>query len=93
MRICRSAASPPSSCEACQTERDGSRIRNDRLIGRIAQSRLYADVEDLDCLGKAMTGELSRFFETYNILKGKHFQVTAVSDPARACALIEEASR
>lgn len=79
--------------EACQTERDGSRHRNDRLIGRIAHSRLYADVEDLDCLGQAMVGELSRFFETYNSLKGKHFQVTTVSDPARACMLIEEASR
>lgn len=79
--------------EACQTERDGSRHRNDRLIGRIADSRLYADVEDLDCLGQAMVGELSRFFETYNSLKGKHFQVTTVSDPARACMLIEEASR
>ena len=79
--------------EACQTERDGSRHRNDRLIGRIAHSRIYADVEDLDCLGAAMVGELARFFETYNDLKGKHFQVMAVSDPARACALIEEASQ
>ena len=79
--------------EACQTERDGSRNRNDRLIGRIAQSRVYADVNDLDCLGRAMVGELTRFFETYNELKGKQFKVTAVSDPARACALIEEAAR
>ena len=79
--------------EACQTERDGQRNRNDRLVGRVAQSRLYADVNDLDCLGRAMVGELTRFFETYNELKGKRFQVTAVSDPARACALIEEAAR
>jgi inorganic pyrophosphatase len=79
--------------EACQTERDGTRIRNDRLIGRILASRLYADVSDLDCLGQAMVSELSRFFETYNALKGKHFEVTAISDPARACALIEEATR
>jgi inorganic pyrophosphatase len=79
--------------EACQTERDGRRNRNDRLIGRIVESRMYADVNDLDCLGHAMVGELAGFFETYNALKGKHFEVTAVSDPTRACALIEQATR
>lgn len=79
--------------EAVQTERDGRSNRNDRLIGRVEQSRLYADVDDLDCLGPAMVKDLAQFFETYNALKGKNFEVTAVSDPARACALIEEASR
>ena len=79
--------------EACQTERDGRQNRNDRLIGRIAESRVYADVNDLDCLGRALVGELTSFFETYNRLKGKHFEVTAISDPARACALIERAAR
>jgi inorganic pyrophosphatase len=79
--------------EACQTERDGRKNRNDRLIGLIEETRMYADVHDLDCLGAAMVGELVRFFETYNRLKGKHFQVTAISDPDRACALIEQATR
>ena len=79
--------------EACQTERDGSINRNDRLIGRIAVSRFYGDVDDLDCLGDAMVGELTRFFETYNALKGKKFEVQTISDPARACTLIEEAAQ
>ena len=78
--------------EACQTERDGRTVRNDRLIGRILKTRLYADVDDLDCIGGAMVRELTSFFETYNALKDKHFEVRAVSDPARACALIEEAA-
>ena len=79
--------------EACQTERDGRQNRNDRLIGRTLESRLYADMHDLDCLGHALIGELTSFFETYNALKGKHFDVTAISDPVRACALIEQAQR
>jgi len=79
--------------EACQTERDGRENRNDRLIARILKTRIYADVHDLECLGHAMVGELTSFFETYNALKGKHFQVSAVSDPARACALIAQATR
>lgn len=78
--------------EACQTERDGTQNRNDRLIGRIVKTRIYADVHDLDCLGRAMVGELTAFFETYNRLKGKNFDVRAVSDPVRACALIAEAT-
>lgn len=78
--------------EAVQTERDGTSNRNDRLIGRIEKSRMYADVDDLDCLGRAMVDELCRFFETYNALKGKTFAVTAISDPVRACALIAEAT-
>lgn len=79
--------------EACQTERDGRQNRNDRLIGRILKTRIYADVHDLHCLGGAMVGELTSFFETYNDLKGKCFDVTAISDPQRACALIEQATR
>lgn len=79
--------------EACQTERDGERNRNDRLIGRILKSRIYADVHDLDCLGHAMVHELTSFFETYNDLKGKRFDVRAISDPERACALIAQATR
>jgi len=79
--------------EACQTERDGKKNRNDRLIGRVLESRMYADVHDLDCLGQAMVRELASFFETYNDLKGKRFEVRAVSDPARACDLIEQAPR
>jgi inorganic pyrophosphatase len=79
--------------EACQTERDGRSMRNDRLIGRVSESRMYADVIDLDCLGHAMVDELSRFCETYNALKGKQFEILAIGDAARACALIEEAGR
>lgn len=79
--------------EACQTERDGRTNRNDRLIGRLTASRMHADVHDLDCLGSAIVGELTRFFETYNDLKGKHFEVKAISDPVRACTLIEAATR
>jgi inorganic pyrophosphatase len=54
---------------------------------------MYADVHDLDCLGQAMVRELTSFFETYNDLKGKRFEVRAVSDPVRACDLIEKAIR
>jgi inorganic pyrophosphatase len=78
--------------EAEQTEQGKTR-RNDRLVAKVAQSRAYADVGDLDCLGEAFTGELTGFFVTYNDLKGKRFAVKAIAGPERACALIEKASR
>jgi inorganic pyrophosphatase len=77
--------------EAEQTE-DGKTVRNDRLIGRIEQSRTYADIAELNALGDAFVQDLSRFFETYNALKGKRFEVTAIGDAKRACALIARAA-
>lgn len=78
--------------EAEQTE-DGNTCRNDRMIGRVLQSRMHADVNDLEALGKATVEELSQFFVAMNALKGKSFEVKAIGDASRACALIAEATR
>ena len=78
--------------EAEQTEH-GRTCRNDRMIGRILQSRMHADVNDLEALGNATVEELSQFFVAMNALKGKSFEVKAIGDAARACSLIAEASR
>ena len=77
--------------EAEQTE-DGHTVRNDRLVGKVAQSRQYADVGELDRLGAAFVDELSRFFTTYNDLKGYKFEVLAIGDASRAAALIKDAA-
>jgi inorganic pyrophosphatase len=78
--------------EAEQTEQ-GETCRNDRLIGRVLQSRMYADVDDLAALGNAAVDELSRFFVEMNALKGKSFEVKAIGDASRACSLIEAGIR
>lgn len=78
--------------EAEQTE-DGETCRNDRLIGRISQSRMHADVADLDALGRATVDEVSQFFVAMNALKGKSFEVKAIGDAPRACSLTEEGTR
>jgi hypothetical protein len=52
--------------EAEQSE--GARtLRNDRLVGKVAQSRQYADVQELGRLGSGFVDELSGFFETYTV--------------------------
>lgn len=58
--------------EAERTE-DGNTVRNDRIIGKVAQSRLFADVIEVGDLGKAFTEELGRFFTAYNALKNQRF--------------------
>jgi inorganic pyrophosphatase len=76
--------------EAEQTEKDKT-IRNDRLLGKVAASHLWADVDDAGQLGKAFSEDLERFFETYNALRGRRFRLKKVSGPAEACALIKKA--
>lgn len=81
--------------EANQTERrdgESKTVRNDRLVGRLAESHTYANIESLDQLGKSFTNELTRFFTTYNQLKGKGFDVLAVKGAEDAAALIGKGS-
>jgi inorganic pyrophosphatase len=78
--------------EAAQTQGDRT-VRNDRLIGRVSQSRTYGDVTSLDQLGSAFVDELAAFFETYNALKGHRFEILGIGDATRACDLIDAAAR
>lgn len=78
--------------EARQTEQDGVVQRNDRLVGRLATSHAHASVDRLDQLGDGFAEDLKRFFVTYNDLKDKHFEVTALSGAERAVELVEAAT-
>lgn len=76
---------------ARQTE-DGRTVRNDRLIARVAQSRTYSEIREVEQLGRAFVADLERFFETYNHLKGKKFETGEVGGAARACEIISGAA-
>lgn len=78
--------------EAEQTQ-DGKTVRNDRIVTKVAHSRLFADVEAIDDLGPAYAEEPGSFFSAYNALKNRRFEVKAIAGPRRACTLIEEADR
>ena len=60
--------------EANQTERDGKRTRNDRLIAVAAESRLHNHVKSLKELNKHLIEEIEHFFISYNEAKGKRFK-------------------
>ena len=64
--------------------------RNDRVIARLIESRLFAKIRNIDQLGNTFVEELSTFFSTYKRLRGQTYTVTAVGDPDRAADLILE---
>jgi inorganic pyrophosphatase len=64
--------------------------RNDRIIARLVESRLFAKVQQLDQLGQQFVDELSTFFHTYKRLRGQTYDVVGVGGPKRAADLIEE---
>ena len=80
--------------EARQGDKDGGPPgeRNDRLIGRLDDSRRWSHIDRLDQLGERFLSELNRFFDTYKDLSGQRYEVIAVSGPDRAIELVEEAA-
>lgn len=67
--------------------------RNDRIIARLIDSRLYPGIDDLSQLGQAFVDELAIFFQTYKALKGQTYEILNVGGPDRAIAIIREGER
>lgn len=76
--------------EAEQKKPGKKRERNDRVIARLLESRLFAKVDHIDQLGERFVEELSTFFSTYKRLRGQKYEVTDVGGPERAADLIEK---
>lgn len=68
------------------------RIRNDRLIARLAESRTFAGIERMEQLGRSFSDELEQFFRTYKGLRGQQIDILALGGPERAAQLVEESS-
>jgi inorganic pyrophosphatase len=64
--------------------------RNDRVIARLNESKLFAEVRHLDQLGGKFVEELSSFFSTYKRLRNQTYNVLSVGGPERAADLILE---
>ncbi|HYO62391.1 MAG TPA: inorganic diphosphatase [Pyrinomonadaceae bacterium] len=90
---CLVAARLVAVIEAEQTERDGERTRNDRLIAVAAGSRTHRDVRTLADLSDALLSEIEHFFVSYNEIKGKKFEPRGRFGPKRARELVEEAAK
>jgi len=74
--------------EAEQFKQNKKPRRNDRVIARLVESRLFAKVQHIDQLGETFVEEMSCFFGTYKRLRGQTYNVVAVGGPDRAADLI-----
>jgi inorganic pyrophosphatase len=60
--------------EAEQKEKDGKKMRNDRLVGVSECSVLYKGIKRVGDLNKSMVKEIENFFIDYNKHEGKKFK-------------------
>ncbi|MDT7605150.1 MAG: inorganic pyrophosphatase [Acidobacteriota bacterium] len=76
--------------EAEQTERDGERTRNDRLVAVAAKARTHERVRSLGQLDARLVEEIEHFFVSYNEIKGKTFEPLGRHGSRRAREVVEE---
>lgn len=76
--------------EAEQTERDGEKERNDRIVAIPIKCRNFSDCKSLKDLNENRLKEIEEFFVSYNRVRGKKFKVLKVEGPAAAERLVRE---
>ncbi|MBB5436529.1 inorganic pyrophosphatase [Pedobacter sp. AK017] len=76
-----------------QQERNGERMRNDRLIAIPEVSQRYAEVTALKDLSKTIVDQAIAFFTSYNEQAGKKFSVLEKLSAAKAFQLIEKSRK
>jgi inorganic pyrophosphatase len=67
--------------------------RNDRVVAVERDNHSFADIDDLDDLGKEFLRELEQFFVNYHSLGGEEFRVLGAKGPKQAKKRIEEGMR
>jgi inorganic pyrophosphatase len=76
--------------EAEQTETDGKKMRNDRLLGVPLMGRRFREVRSINNLDRQMIEQISKFFVSYNEQRGKKFKVLELAGARRAEELVRE---
>jgi inorganic pyrophosphatase len=76
--------------EAEQTERDGKRERNDRLIAVATNSHNHHNLRSLKDVADSLLDEIEHFFASYNQARGKRFKPLGRFGPGRAEKLVKQ---
>jgi inorganic pyrophosphatase len=79
--------------QAEQTETNGEKVRNNRLLGVVETSYNPAEVRALGELHPQRVEEIEHFFVSYNEMEGRRFRPTGRGGPDQAERLFEEGSR
>jgi|SRR5688572_2270605 len=73
-----------------QTEDNGEKIRNDRLVGVAVQSESYSDLDSITDINKNLLSETVNFFKYYNKMGGKEFKLLKVKGKSVAIRIIKK---
>lgn len=67
-----------------QTERGGSKMRNDRYLAVPGVTQLFSDIHSIDDLPDAILNQVEHFFINYNQQAGKELHILERVGPAEA---------
>jgi inorganic pyrophosphatase len=79
--------------EADQTEVDGTKFRNDRLIAVATHAHVHGEVNSISELDKKVVDEIEHFFVYYNERRGKKFKPLGRFGPKRALKLVKQSMK
>ena len=79
--------------EAEQTEVDGTRCRNDRLLAVATHAHVHSEVNSIADLDKKVVDEIEHFFVYYNERRGKKFKPLGRYGPKRAMKLVKQSMK
>jgi inorganic pyrophosphatase len=69
------------------------KVRNDRIVAVEQANHSFADVKNIDVLGKKFVRELEEFFVNYHELSGEKYSLLGVRGPGEARKLIKAGTR
>ncbi len=73
-----------------EQEKDGKKVRNDRVIAVQSDSRMYSSANNIDELPEGLVKEIINFFASYNNLSKDVFNPLGNDGPDVAIALIKK---
>ena len=87
---CVLSCRPIGVIEGEQNDGEGKQ-RNDRIIAVERDAHSWADIRDINDLGKQFCRELEEFFVNYHRLTGKKYRVLGLKGPDEARKLVKSA--
>lgn len=76
-----------------EQRQNGTWLRNDRIVAIEQGAHSWADISNVDDLGKHFRKELEQFFVDYHRLSGTKYRVLAFKGPQHAWQLVKEGMR
>jgi inorganic pyrophosphatase len=73
-----------------EQEEDGKKERNDRIVAIEQSNHSFADISQINDLGKQFLREIQMFFVNYHELQGKKFRVLGIRGPSQARKCIQK---